>query len=126
VIDAISGEKVARDAAEYFENERYLEAEGIGPLSRTIVRVAGVAGGALPRGTSDMWSVELVTMEWPVTDVLLFAPGASLFGSLHGRPDSFTKLASESEVRGAGFSYSGRSLIVATSSDITIFGREDG
>jgi hypothetical protein len=123
VIDATSGENVARDAAEYFEDEQYLEAEGIGPLANTIVRVAGLAGGALPRGTSDMWSVELVTMEWPVTDVLLFAPGAWLFGSLHGKPDSFTKLAAESEVRAAGFSYSGRSLIIATSSDIAIFGR---
>ena len=126
VIDASSGEKVARDATEYYEDDRYLEVGGIGPLSNVIVRVAGLAGGALPRGTSDMWSVELVAMQWPVTDVLLFPPGAWLYGSLHGKPGGFTKVASEPELRAAGFSYSGRSLIIATSSDVTIFGRQDG
>jgi hypothetical protein len=126
VIDATSGAKVARDDTEYYEDDRYLEAAGIGPLSNAIVRLSRLAGGGLPRGTSDGWSVELVAAEWPVADVLLFAPGAWLYGSLHGKPDEFTKVASESELRAAGFSYSGRSLIVATSSDIVIFGRRSG
>jgi hypothetical protein len=123
VIDAVSGEKVARDADEYYEDAQHLEAEGIGPLASHTIRTAGLSGGGLPLKTADMWSIELVTMDWPVTDVLLFPPGAWLYGSLHKKPDSFTKLVSESELRAAGFSYSGRSLVVATSSDITIFGR---
>src|SRR5262249_26293312 len=113
------------DRAEYSEDGRHLEAEGIGPLANATIRMAGLAGGGLPRGTSDRWSIELVTMDWPVTHILLFPPDSWVYGSLHQKPDTFTKLASESELRAAGFSYSGRSLLVATSSDIAIFGRRE-
>jgi len=126
VIDASSGSKMARDANEYYEREQYLEAEGIGPLAGTIVKTAGILGGGLPVTTEDMWSLEVVTLDWPVSEVLLFSQGSWLYGSLHGRPDTFVKLASESELRAAGFSYSGKSLVIATSSEVVIFGRGDG
>jgi hypothetical protein len=123
VIDAASGQRVARDAADYYEDGQHLEAEGIGPLLGNNIRIAGLAGGGLPQGTSDGWSVELTTMDWPSTDVLLFPPGSSLYGPVHTGPDTFTKLASESGLRAAGFSSSGRTLLIATSSDVTLFGR---
>jgi hypothetical protein len=127
VIDGVSGSKVARDDSEYYEGELALEAEGIGPLTGSTLRVAGLFGGGLPTMTTDGWSVEAVPLRWPVTEILLLEPYASLYDSLQGRPSRFHKLRSESEtVRGYGFSYSGRTLVLATSSDVTIYGRDGG
>jgi hypothetical protein len=126
VIDGRSGSKVARDNAEYYERELLLEAEGIGPLEGSTLRVAGVLGGGLPTVTADGWSVEVVSLEWPAVEILLLEPLASLYDSLQGKKSRFHKLSSESELRACGFSYSGRTLVVATSSDVTIYGRDGG
>jgi hypothetical protein len=126
VIDCGTGEKVARDDDEYYENEQFLEAEGIGPLQGQAIRISGLFGGGLPTPTSDGWSVELVSLDWPVKDILLLEPHSFLYGSLYGKPAIFHKIGAESELRACGFSYSGSSLVVATSSDIAIFYRDGG
>jgi hypothetical protein len=127
VIDGVSGSKVARDVSEYFEGELLLEAEGIGPLQGITLRVAGLFGGGLPTFTADGWSVEVVPLKWPTPEVLLLEPFASLYDSLQGKKSRFHKLRSESDpVRACGFSYSGRTLVVATSSGVTIYGRDGG
>jgi hypothetical protein len=126
VVDCHTGLKVARDGEEYYEGEGHLEARGIGPLQGATLRMAGLLGGGLPISTNDGWSVEVVTLDWPVHEILLLEPFASLYDSLRGKPSLFHKVGAESELRACGFSYSGRSFVVATSSDITIFGRDDG
>jgi hypothetical protein len=126
VIDCQSGVKVARDDAEYYENEAMLEAEGIGPLEGRTLRISGLLGGGLPRGTSDGWSIETVYLNWPVAETLLLEPFASLYDSLRKKPSRFHRINSESEIRASGFSYSGRTLIIATSSGIAIYGRDAG
>ena len=63
VIDCRTGEKVARNTEEYDEDETFLEAEGIGPLLKQIVRISGLMGGGLPTSTSDGWSIELVSLD---------------------------------------------------------------
>ncbi len=123
LVDCTSGQRLARDHGEYYGDEQQLEAEAIGPLAGTIIRMAGLHGGGLPLTTEDGWSLELVTMDWPHTDVLLLAPGSWLYGSLHGKESSFYKIATDSELRACGFSYTGRSLVVATSSDLVIYAR---
>ena len=71
--------------------------------------------------------MEAVPLKWPITEILLLEPYASLYDSLQGKPSRFHKLCSESEaLRGYGFSYSGRTLVIATSSDVTIYGRDGG
>jgi hypothetical protein len=126
VIDCKTGLRVARDYEESFEGDRYLEAGGIGPLEGQTLRLAGLLGGGLPNSTADGWSVELVALDWPVQEILLLEPFASLYDSLRGKPNRFHKVGAESELRACGFSYSGRSLILATSSEISIFGRDGG
>jgi hypothetical protein len=125
VIDCTTGERVARDDGEYFEDTQFMEAAGVGPLEGQTVRVAGGQGGGLPTSTQDGWSIEVVTREWPEHEVLVLAPFASLFDVLQGKPSRFNKIAEESELRASGFSYTGRTLIVASSSDILIFGRDN-
>ncbi|MGO4157478.1 hypothetical protein [Cupriavidus sp. YAF13] len=123
VFDCRVGKRVARDDANQIGDYLHLEAQGIGPLDGKVIRMAGLYGGGLPLATEDRWSLEIVTLNWPATSILLFEPDSWLFGSLYGKPDSFHKIALESEVRACGFSASGRSLVIATSSDLTIFVR---
>jgi len=126
VFDCASGTRVARDDEEYYEGERTLEAPGVGPLEGMTVRMSGLFGGGLPTMSADGWSIEVITLDWPEKEVLLLPPKSNLFGTLYGRPPSIHKIASDSELRACGFSYSGRSLVIATTSDLTIYGRHDG
>jgi hypothetical protein len=124
VIDCTNATKVARDDSEYYEGEAILEATGIGPLQGTIIRMAGLYGGGLPTRTTDGWSVEVLALDWPVEEVILLEPKSFLYGSLNGKATSFHKIGSESEIRACGFSYSGRSLVIATTSAISVFRRD--
>ncbi len=109
VFDCSLGERVARDRNE--DVAAWTEGQvaiGIGPLDGVRLRVAGLWGGALPDRTSDGWSValsdgcfELLDLDQPVHR---FDP----------------RLTDE---RAHGFSESGLSLVLATSSDIDILSR---
>lgn len=123
IIDCTNCTKIARDDAEYYDGEEFLEAEGIGSLEGKIIRVAGVIGGGLPNNTQDGWALEVVTLDWPEHDVLLVEPFSSIYDSLYGKQAKFRKIARESELRAFGFSYTGKSLVIATSSGITVYGR---
>ena len=125
VIDCQTGMKVARDTNEYYEDGQKLEAEGVGPLDGKTIRVSGLCGGGLSTCTSDGWSVEVVTLDWPVHYLLLLEPYSTLYDSLRGQPKRFHKISSESEVRAFGFSSTGKSLVVATSSEAVVFARDD-
>jgi len=126
VVDCITGKKVERDDEEYYENEEHLEAEGIGPLSGKLIIMAGLFGGGLPTITADRWQLESVTLKWPDKSILLVHPGSDLFGSLYSRPDEMSKIAEDSTIRAYGFSHTGKSFVIATSSDVTVYARKDG
>jgi hypothetical protein len=123
VIDCLSGEKLARDDEEYYEGEEHLEAEGIGLLEGKIIQMTGLFGGGLPLTTEDGWSIKVVCLNWPIEEVLISPPDSYLYGSIHNRTDRFEKVLSDSCIRAVGFSHSGRSLVIATTSDVTIYGR---
>ncbi|HVJ62309.1 MAG TPA: hypothetical protein VM555_06300 [Tahibacter sp.] len=123
VIDCRTGEKVARDPSDYWEDQRLLEAEGIGPLAGKTLRVAGLAGGGLPLYTSDGWWIELAAPDWPDTDVLLKEPDSHPHDSSREQPAAMHKLHTESELRACGFSCTGRSFIVGTPSDLAVYTR---
>lgn len=96
-----------------------LIAHGFGPLEGQQVRLAGISGGGLRRGTLDGWCVESFAIDWPDVSLLLLEPNQSIF-----QEDAvFHKLDVQSELRAFGFSYTGRSLIYAISSDLVIFHR---
>lgn len=124
VIDCRTGQKVARDYEEDYKGEEFLEANGIGPLQGKKIRTSGLAGGGLPLGTSDGWHIELVTLEWPIKEVILVEPFSSLYGYRYGKPAIFYKICADYELRALGFSYTGKTLVIATPSDIVIFSRE--
>ena len=123
VIDCCTGEKVARKYDDFVEDEISLEIQGIGLLSNQKIRVARLFGGGLPNTTEDDWTLESVTINWPEQMIFLLPPNSTLYGSLIQHPDMMTKIVEYSELRAYGFSYTGRSFIFATTSDITIFSR---
>ena len=130
VFDCLSGERVARDPSMPADNESnwrdcsHLEAQGIGPLAGQIIHTAGLCGGGLPVLARDGWQVERLVLNWPEECLLLVPPGSWIYGENYGKPATFTKIAADLEVRAWGFSPTGRSLVQATSSDLTVFCRD--
>jgi hypothetical protein len=123
VIDCLTGEKIARDDEEFYEGETKLEAQGIGVLRDRTIRMSGLFGGGLPIITEDGWQLESVTLKWPEQMLILLPPGSHLYGLVTRHPDSMTKIFEDSCIRAYGFSYTGRSLVIAITSDVTIFVR---
>jgi hypothetical protein len=123
VFDCRSGERVARDCTEPNDgwyDERRLLALGIGPLDGQFIRLAGLGGGGLIRLGCDGWWIETITLVWPDVNLLLGGP----WGWIHDGVTPFTKLQTIREFRAFGFSETGQSLVIATSSDLLIYSRQ--
>lgn len=91
--------------------------------------MAGLPGGGLRSATNDGWSV-MQLGQGDASLCLLHPPGASVFNL---RPTiaevtldaTFHLLARErAEIRAFGFSWTGRSLVLATASDLRIWSRD--
>jgi hypothetical protein len=67
--------------------------------------------------------VQQLFLDWPEECLLLIPPGGDIYSEYMGRPAVFAKLAVESGVRARGFSPTGRSLVLATNSDLTVWAR---
>ncbi len=114
VFDCISGQKLARDANDAFD-ESELTAEGIGLLEGQKIRTAGLFGGSLPTTTADGWTL----FEQSEETIQVFLKHDSW-------TDDEAKFVGDDEVcemRSFGFSDTGNSFIIATSCDVTIYAR---
>lgn len=124
VIDCISAQKVARDEDDYYPDAGSLEADGIGPLEGQSIRMAGPAGGGLTRATHDGWGIELHPLSWPEEELFLCPPGHTMLWEPTGTAPALVKLRPlPSTLIAFGFSPTGKSLIIATSSDVEIYSR---
>jgi hypothetical protein len=123
LFDCTSGERLARDHEEMFDNPDVsgLTAPGIGRYSATVFRLAGLQGGGLARGTRDGWRLHVVQLPWPLHVVFL----TSNFVDVTNDSGCVTKICNDEpcEFRTAGFSPTGRSFIVATSGELMIYAR---
>ncbi|WP_329114085.1 hypothetical protein [Streptomyces sp. NBC_01353] len=126
LFDAGTGERIARDRDPDPEGELPdvpdLSCPGLGPLAGTRVPIAGLYGGGLHATASGGWSVEAVGPDWPNERVLLSTGGGRHRGA-HGETWWHVFHSRWSELRAVGFSPSGRTLAVATSSDLTLWSR---
>lgn len=127
LFDAVTGEKLARDRDPDPERSTPdtaadLTCPGLGPIAGTRVHVAGLFGGGLHTGTGDGWSVAVQTPQWPNERVLL-CRGADFTNSPHSEGWWHILHCSYSTFRTAGFSPSGATLAVATSSDVSLWTR---
>ncbi len=121
------GTRVARDHTEPDDgwlDEFALEASGIGPLEGERLRIAGLSGGGLPLGTHDGWHVARVVIDWPSELVILEPPGCGALWPGH-EAGCLTVFSNDAmELRVAGFSPSGRTLVIGTASDLHLYVRE--
>ncbi|MGW2013641.1 hypothetical protein [Streptomyces sp. NPDC001927] len=127
LFDAVSGEKIARDRdpEDDIPEGPDLSCPGLGPLTRQRVHIAGLYGGGLHTTAHGGWSVDAVAPAWPHHRVLLSAEGGAPWRGLHGETWWHVFDATWSEFRAVGFSPSGRTLAVATSSDLSLWTRTE-
>ncbi|MEU9991069.1 hypothetical protein AB0E10_30585 [Streptomyces sp. NPDC048045] len=128
LFDAVTGERMARDRDPDADDctpdgVRDLSCPGLGPIAGTPVSIAGLFGGGLHTTSGDGWSLDVVSPEWPHHRVLLSRGGGMPHRGPHGERWWHIFDSNYSELRTAGFSPSGRTLAVATSSDITLWTR---
>jgi hypothetical protein len=128
LFDAATGEKIARDrhpdpGAATPDGSPDLACPGLGPVIDTRVHIAGLFGGGLHARTPDGWFLDVEVPEWPNERVLLSAVGGSYDKDLHGQGWWHIFHCDYSTFRTAGFSPSGLTLAVATSSDLTLWTR---
>jgi hypothetical protein len=127
LLESTTGVKIARDRDLHPQvatpQGPDLTCPGIGVLTGSRVRIAGLFGGGLHSTTEDRWTIDVVAPEWPHQRVILSANG----GRHAGEPGTtWWHIFNDEglgELRAAGFSPSGRTLVVATSSDVTMFVR---
>ncbi|MGZ3146481.1 hypothetical protein ACVDFE_31715 [Lentzea chajnantorensis] len=122
LFDTTTGERLARDRDDesgWVEDD--LTCQGIGPVAHLRVPMAGLDGGGLHTGAPG-WAVDVVSPDWPSHRVLL-STGSPFFSGAHGESWWQVFHANYSELRAAGFSPSGATLVVATSSDISLWTR---
>ncbi|WP_137113809.1 MULTISPECIES: hypothetical protein [Mesorhizobium] len=125
LLDCRKGTFIARDTDENFEFDiGNLEVEGIGPLQGQKIRTNGLYGGGLSTSTSDGWRIERHPLSWPDEELFLSSQWQTMLWTKPGKKIEITKLGDFiTEVRAFGFSPNGMILIIATSSDIAIYGR---
>lgn len=128
LFDAATGEKIARDRDPDPDGSTPdavldLSCPGLGPIAGTRVHIAGLFGGGLHTTTLDGWSLEVVSPAWPHHRVLLSTDGGMPHSGPHGERWWHIFDSHYSELRAAGFSPSGHTLAVATSSDLTLWSR---
>lgn len=129
LFDASTGEKIARDRNPDPETSspdaaQDLTCPGLGPLEGKRVHIAGLFGGGLHSTSGDGWTLDVIAPEWPNERVLLSADGG-LYRGEPGQDWWHIFDSTVSTLRTAGFSPSGRTLAVATSSDLTLWTKPD-
>lgn len=121
LFDCLNGQMLARDPSDVLPHidQTRLIAEGIGPLAGESIRVAGLFGGGLAKTTSDGWFLEVRAMAWPTHSVFMRSPDARSSDLCIGDDGAC-------EMRACGFSETGRSFVIATTCELSVFTRPAG
>jgi hypothetical protein len=131
LFDAVTGEKTARDRDPAPEDsapdsDADLSCPGLGPVTGSRVRIAGLYGGGLHTTTAGGWRLEVVAPAWPNERVLLSRGSGLPHSGPYGERWWHIFHSNYSELRAVGFSPSGQTLAIATSSDLSLWTRRAG
>ena len=120
--DTVVGIKIARnyDLKHTFEQQISLTASGFDLLDGELIAMAGIWGGALRRMTRDGFYLSAQAPNWPDERIILDSPSVP---KQEGRVRTLVVQDQVTELRAYGFSETGNSFIVATSSELWIFSR---
>jgi hypothetical protein len=123
IIDCATGKIVARDKTTEHRSSWYgphdLIGMGFGPLNGRRIALAGASGGGLPVFTRDGWGAVRLPIDWPDEYLVLMAP----FHSIYQPAAPFWKMGVAREPTAWGFSFTGNSLIAATTEGVSVFVR---
>lgn len=129
VIDGTTGEVLYRNREEDGYNLHRLQASRLDNPKTAPIHMSGLDGGSLRSSTVDGWTVDQLPINWPETYSILQPPGASIYFLKKEwrkvkRDASFYVLQNEAtEIRAFGFSWTGKTLVWADSSDLYIWSR---
>ncbi|MFD5242094.1 hypothetical protein [Streptomyces tendae] len=126
LFDAVTGEKIARDRDPEDstpDEAADLSCPGLGPIEGGRVHIAGHFGGGLHTLTEDGWKLEVVAPAWPNQRVLLSRDEGLPHSGPHGERWWHIFHSDYSTFRAAGFSPSGHTIAVSTSSDLSLWTR---
>ncbi|MCF2527351.1 hypothetical protein [Yinghuangia soli] len=126
LFDPLVGDRIARDrdadAELVYPDDADLTCPGLGVLEGTRIAVAGLQGGGLRTTGVLGWTIDVVAPGWPDDRVLLWHGRLGPYGGTLGEDWwAVYDTRGGGELRAAGFSPSGRTLVVATSSDVAIW-----
>lgn len=126
LFDAVTGALLARDrdpAPDVAEpSGPSLTCPGLGPLAGTAVPIAGLHGGGLHAATADGWTLDVVSPDWPHHRVLLATDGGLYHGPT-GHNWWHIHHATHAPLRACGFSPSGRTMAIATNTELLLLTR---
>lgn len=126
IFDCSSGERLDRRHYPSVVDARSLQIEI--PFSGSIhsVRLASTFEGGLPRTTEDGWTLAVLLDLWPRTEWLAIPPNGALGFVNDSCPDErvFRLNSDLHNERVFGFSWTGKSLILADRTDIHMWHRE--
>ncbi|WP_392551170.1 hypothetical protein RHO14_06635 [Orbus wheelerorum] len=122
LINCSNGERLARDYEENGDwyNPLALTCQGIGTIAGELIDITGLCGGGLPIINQYGESLELVAINWPLEDIYFCPSGKSVF--IENLQTSCQHIFSD-YIQSYGFSWNGVFIVIATSSDVTIWQR---
>lgn len=122
LVNCSNGEKIARDYDEYGDwyDAINLTSQGIGSVASEIIMIAGLNGGGLPTCNQYRECLELTSLQWPINDIYFCPNGKSVL--IEHLQTNCCRIFSD-HVLCYGFSWDGRFIAIATSSDVTIWRR---
>ncbi len=124
LVDCTTGEVQSMDRnANFAFDTANLEVDGIGSLEGQKIRVSGLHGGGLAKSCTGGWSIDRNPTAWPQEQLFLFPDWETLWSVNKAKTSHAVKIGGFDELRAFGFSPTGKSLVVATSSEVTIYGR---
>lgn len=124
IIDCLSGEIVYRNREQDGYDPATLSAYDLSGQGTVPIRMSGIDGGGLKRCTQDGWSVEAIPIEWPIFYYILQYPETSIYSDhVLGRVSEFELIDYDYQQTAWGFSNSGNTLLLTSSSDIILWSR---
>jgi len=122
VIDCSKLKLIDRDDDDDY-NSQDLWAIGIGKLSNEKIMISGLHGGGLPYSNEFGDGILYMATQWPIID-LIFEPK---FKTIYreGNEKHCFRIFHDYELRAYGFSYDGQYFIIATSSEVYVYRKEN-
>lgn len=115
-------ELVDRDDSTDFDIDYFnLACQGIGIVKNEKIEIAGLRGGGLPVTNSQGDSLEIMTLDWPKTNIIFQLQWSSIY--MEKNSEKCFNIYSTETLRAYGFSKNRKYLVISTSSELLIFKR---